>query len=208
MIINADGETHACTHEETPYGNVLETSISDLFGKMNKWHDHSLHYEGCEGCAYKMVCNSGCRMAAKAYYGSMDEKDPLFRHHSNITSQFKIKVPKELIEAVSTGEQFMVPDRVRFRLEAGYHTMNVRWANAFAVPNELAEFLIEKQASKQPFTAQDIPTEDSVTDLIYLIYKDGVRPVVTALDGAMDEIGKFGASVNPWDLPKGLIEAI
>ena len=207
MVVNADGMSHACTHEETPYGNVLESGIRDVFAKMSAWHDGSYRYEGCNDCPYQKVCYSGCRMAAHAYYGDMVAKDPLYIHHSNITTHFKVNIPKMLLDAVRDGASFHVPDRIRFREEPGYHTINVRWANAFAASSELAGFLIERQKLSEPFTIADIPTEDSYTDLVYLIYKDAVRPVCGDLDSEMEGMTKFGASVNPWDLPSGMIRA-
>ena len=147
-------------------------------------------------------------MAAKAYYNDMNGKDPLYRHHSNLTKHFKIRVPKKLVEAATSGKSFIVPDRIRFRKESGYYTINVRWANAFEIPEELALFLIEKQARKENFSIHDMPTEDPVSDLIYLIYKDGVRSSKGQLNAEFDKMTKFGASVNPWDMPKGLIEAV
>jgi radical SAM protein with 4Fe4S-binding SPASM domain len=207
MVVNADGMSHACTHEETPYGSVLETGIRDVFAKMSAWHDGSYRYEGCNDCPYQKVCYSGCRMAAHAYFGEMEEKDPLYIHHSNITNHFKIFVPQELLDGVKAGAEFTVPERIRFREEPGYHTINVRWANAFPVPSEVANFLIERQKAQAPFQLADLPTADGYTDLVYLIYKDAVRPVRDDLDKVMEGMTKFGASVNPWDLPAGLIRA-
>ena len=66
-------------------------------------------------------------------------------------------------------------------------------------------FLLSRDES---FSANELPTSDSHTDLVYLIYKDGARPVEENLETLMAGMTKFGASVDPWDLPKGMIEAV
>ena len=117
-----------------------------------------------------------------------------------------MEVPQALLTAVDEGAEFLVPDRIRFRQEPGYHTVNVRWANAFAVPSEIALFMMERQMAAEAFTKADIPTDDGYTDLVYMIYKDAVRPVCDDLNNEMEGMTKFGASVNPWDLPPGMIQ--
>ena len=64
------------------------------------------------------------------------------------------------------------------------------------------------QMQKKPFTVEDIPTNSRETDLIYLVYKDVVSPLGSQFREPMEKLAKLGASVNPWDLPKGMIEAI
>ena len=204
MVINADGSVHICTHEEKAYGNVFEEAISGIFSRAYKWHDGSYHYEGCTGCPYQMVCSSGCRMAAEAYYGDMAEKDPLYVGYENIEVPFYIELPKVVDNYLSSGGKAYVPERVRFREEPGYSSINVRWANTFAVPGEVASALRGFQQEKVSIGYGDLPNRD----VLYLLYKDALVLEDTGLQSQLDAREKTGASVNPYDLPDGFLRLV
>lgn len=202
MVVNADGMAHACTHESRPYGNILHDGVPAVFARMHEWHDGSYRYEGCAGCAYSQVCGSGCRMAAHAYFGEMDARDPLYVGHDAFVRPYRLDIPPEIVDAVDRRARFAVPDRVRFREEDGYCLINVRWANAFAIDDGLARFLMARQAAGAPFSLDDLATPEARRDLVFLIYKDAVEPVEPALRDLLASRPRLGASVNPFDLPE------
>ena len=176
MVINASGICHACTHEETPYGNVFEEDIKSVFKKMHNWHDGSFRYEGCKGCYYHKVCTSGCRMGAHSYFKSMSARDPLYIGHDQIYKDFKVKLPKAVCNALDANSSLKVPERIRFREEEGYYIINVRWANAIEIPTEIAKFLINMKMKNQAFNLTDVKFNyDARTALLYLLYKDGIE---------------------------------
>ncbi len=202
MVLNADGASHACTHEVHGYGNVFEEGIKPVFRRMQAWHDGSYRYPGCEGCPYLEICGSGCRMAAHAYSGGqMGAKDPLFVGFDQITKPFEITLPEAVMQALNDGLTVTVPERIRFREENGYYTLNVRWANAFSLPSELALFLQDRQAKKLAFGVKDLPGEAPREDLISLLFKDAVEPTDAELRKTLADRPRVGASINPFDLP-------
>jgi radical SAM protein with 4Fe4S-binding SPASM domain len=201
MCLNANGVAHACTHEEVGYGNVFDLGIKGVFKNMVSWHDGSYRYEGCADCGYIDICQSGCRSAALTYFKKMDERDPLFMGPENIRVPYRIEIPPEIEEAVDAGKYFTVPDRIRFREEDGFYTINVRWANAFTTESDVARSLMKKQARRQPLNLSDIPGPDSRSTLIYLVFKDAVEPVDDDLKRALADRPKLGCSVDPNDLP-------
>jgi radical SAM protein with 4Fe4S-binding SPASM domain len=205
MSVNADGTAHACTHEEEGYGNILKEGIKEVFSRMDHWHDGSYLFEGCKDCAYIDVCGSGCSMASEAYFKSKDSQDPLWRGHEEIGVPFKLEIPSVISEAVDSGEQFEVPSRIRFRKENGFYVVNIRWANAFTIESDLAEYMQECQKNKKRFNLMEMKTRvaDARTSLIYMIFKDGIEPVEENLKMALDGKEKVGASVNPFELPVG-----
>ncbi|MEK9627527.1 MAG: radical SAM protein [Nitrospinota bacterium] len=206
MSLNADGTAHACTHEEEGYGNILEEGIKPVFKRMHKWHDGSYLFEGCADCEYIDVCGSGCTMAAEAYFKTKDAKDPLWLGRENIGVPYKAEIPQAIYNAVDEGKQFIVPQRVRFREEDGFHVINIRWANAFQIPSDLALFLIKMQKEEQPFSLADMDgsVEDSRQCLINMVFKDGVEPLDDELKAYLIDRPKTGASVNPFELPEEL----
>ena len=210
MSVNADGTAHACTHEEEGYGNILDEGIEEVFSRMKSWHDGSYLFEGCKDCAYIDVCGSGCSMASEAYFKSKDSQDPLWRGHEEIGVPYQLEIPVEISEAVDSGKKFKVPPRIRFRREDGFYVVNIRWANAFNIENDLAEYMKECQESNISFTLTEMKTkvENARTSLIHMIFKDGIQPVEENLKAALDGKNRVGASVNPFELPRDSINLI
>lgn len=203
MSVNADGTAHACTHEKEGYGNILKEGIKEVFSRMDQWHDGSYLFEGCKDCDYIDVCGSGCSMASEAYFKSKNSQDPLWRGHEEIGTPFQLEVPSIIGDAVDSDEKFEVPSRIRFRKENGFYIVNIRWANAFTIESDLAEYMKECQKNKKIFTLAEMKTKvaDARTSLIYMIFKDGIEPVKESLKAALDGKDKVGASVNPFELP-------
>ena len=200
MVVNANGETHSCTHEMKSYGNVFDIGIKEAFRRMHEWHDGSYLYEACRDCDYINICRSGCRSAAYSYYKKMDEKDPLFYGKDSIKKRYKIEIPEEIGKAVREGHEFVVPETVRFRKEDGFYVLNVRWANAFNISEELGAFLIERQASKGAVSIKNMPGEKAGDWLIALIYKDALEPKEKALKEKLGKNSKAGCGLDPSDI--------
>ena len=91
MSINSTGDTHSCAHEAVGYGNVFEKSISEIYQNpdMAKWRT-DYHYEGCAGCDYIDVCESGCRMTSLGINGVHSGKDPLYMGPHVFEKHFKL----------------------------------------------------------------------------------------------------------------------
>ena len=90
--INSNGETHGCVMEDKNYGNVYEVGLKNAYEKTKSWRNDSYLYEGCKGCHYVDVCQSGCRMDAFAASDRMDAKDPLMPGKEHIIKPFNFKV--------------------------------------------------------------------------------------------------------------------
>jgi radical SAM protein with 4Fe4S-binding SPASM domain len=201
MIINADGSTHACTHESRSYGNVFEVGIAAAFQKMHQWHDGSYLNPDCDGCAYIRVCRSGCRAAAYAYERRMDGKDPLSNDFKSIKTPYYLEFQDEITQALDQGISLEVSQHIRFRKENGFYVANIRWANAINVNNKIAEFLLEKKSFKQSFFLGEFRTVGTRIDLLHLLYKEVVLPMDATLQGAIEAATKTGCSIDPEDLP-------
>lgn len=198
MSINANGDLHVCVHEEEGYGNIFESSIQEIFQtKMRKWHNGSFHYEGCEGCEYLDVCESGCSMMALGQYGAHEAKDPLFVGPDGIYKPFKLVNNPAVYEAIDRGAKFTAPKRLRFRQEDGFYLLNIRWGNSITVPNEIAEFLIEYRDSGEEFTIEEFGRENREA-LAGLFFKDAVECKELRYD---DLRSMAGLSINPEALP-------
>lgn len=200
MVINADGETHACTHEMVSYGNVFDIGIAEAFRKMEKWHDGSYQNVDCSGCDYRGVCTSGCRSAALSQFGSLSDKDPLMEGKEHIVNPLQLKMSPEILSAVDNREHFRVPEQIRFRKENGFYTINIRWANAYSIDSDLAEFLIDAQKAGRILTIEDFIGEFSRNVMLNLIYKEALLPDDISLRQILTARVAEGCSINPDDL--------
>ena len=118
MSINANGDLHVCVHEEESYGNVFRTSIQEVYqNSMRKWHDNSKRFDGCKGCEYIDMCESGCQMIASAVNGETASKDPLYVGPNNVKKHFNLIPNNEIFRAIDNLEEFKVRDTLRFREE-------------------------------------------------------------------------------------------
>jgi len=199
MSVNTDGTAHACVHEEKSYGNIFEIGIKGVFANMREWHDGSYLNKECLTCDYIEVCDSGCRMVAHSYYGRLDSSDNLMIGKEYIVKPYKMPIDNKMLEAVNNGERFIVPKRIRFRKESGFYVVNVRWANAFPIETEIAEFLINTQKNEKRFNLDDFGiTKKEI--MLRLFMKDVIEPVNNNF--SCDSDSKLvGASIDPFTIP-------
>lgn len=175
MNINANGNIHACVHEEESYGNLFEDQFEKIYTESNykKWHDGSMKYNGCDGCEYIKMCNSGCQMVAQAYNGKIGSRDPLYVGPNSVSKHFSInnKIKKKLEDKIKNKSKFYVPERVRFRDEGNFYLINARWANTISINKKLGQILEEYKNKKIHFNIDDIG-EENIQWLTYLYFKD------------------------------------
>ena len=205
MSINATGESHSCTHEANSYGNIFDRPISEIYQQesMKKWRT-SFHFDGCKGCDYIDVCESGCRMTAKAYTGNHAEKDPLFLGPHVFEKHVKLVQDDRLPDKIRNGMEFYSPSRLRFRKEDGFYLVNARWANTMPLENDVAELLIKFQKSEKSFTLKEFG-EEKIDLLANLYYKDYV---VIKAERDIGERGLRGLSLNLDALPSKRLQVV
>ena len=172
MSINATGNTHSCAHEATGYGNVFDKPIKEIYKnpEMEKWRTQ-YHYDGCSGCDYLDVCESGCRMTSLGINGRHDGKDPLYMGPHVFEKHFKLVENANIKNDILKGMNFYVPERLRFRKEDGFYLVNARWANTMPVNEKVGEFLIKYQESGNSFKYLDFG-EENIDLLASLLFKD------------------------------------
>ena len=198
MSINATGETHSCAHEAEGYGNIFDKPIKEIYQqpKMKKWRT-SYHFEGCKGCDYIDVCESGCRMTAKGHTGKHAGMDPLFLGPHVFEKHVKIVEEDDFRGKFKLGMKFLVPKRLRFRKEDGFYLVNARWANTMPIENNIAEFLIKYKENGKTFTVKEFG-EENMDLLANLYFKD---VVVDESQKDVGERGLKGLSINLDALP-------
>ena len=198
MSINSNGDLHVCVHEEESYGNIFRTSIKEVYQKsMRPWHDTSKRYEGCNGCEYIDMCESGCQMISAAVNGKTATKDPLYVGPNNVKKHFKLITDDTIFSVIKNKEEFKVRKSLRFREEENFTLVNIRWGNTISVDKELADFLKKYQENQETFTIEDFG-EENISWLANLFFKD----VITAKNyNPEDDRSFMGVSANIEHIP-------
>ena len=194
--INSNGETHGCVMEDKNYGNVYEVGLKKAYEKTLSWRNESYLFEGCKGCHYIDICQSGCRMDAYAASGKMDGQDPLMPGKEFIVKPFKFKNYSFVNDLIKKGAKLLVPKRVRFRQEKGFWLMNIRWANSIEISNEEAEFFVTKHKNQELFTFEDFKSVGNIDRLSAIVCKEAV-----VSDQIKIDVKKTGVNIDPSKLP-------
>jgi radical SAM protein with 4Fe4S-binding SPASM domain len=189
--VNSTGTTHACVMEDKEYGNVFDIGLKKVFENAKKWRDKSYYFEGCTGCDYIDVCQTGCRMDAFASDRKMNGKDPLWKGKEFIVKPYKIIKDKSVVNKVKKNAELIVPSRIRWRNEKEFYLLNIRWANTIEVPYELAIKLINFQKNNVSFTLKDVG-DNYAEFLAMLLYKDAISSPDISID-----VKKTGVSIDP-----------
>tara|TARA_B100001540_G_C15776139_1_gene628753 strand:+ start:262 stop:1791 length:1530 start_codon:yes stop_codon:yes gene_type:complete len=194
--INSNGETHGCVMEDKNYGNVYEVGLKEAYEKTSSWRNESYLFEGCKGCHYIDVCQSGCRMDAYAASGKMDGRDPLMPGKEHIVKPFKFQNFSFVNDLINKGAKISVPKRIRFRKEDGFWLLNIRWGNTIEISNEEADFFMKMQNNNSLFTISDFIKIGSVDRLAGLICKEALVSSDIKIN-----VRKTGVNIDPLKLP-------
>ena len=91
MVINANGDTHACNHEKRSYGNIFNLGLAKCWENMKEWRNGNLLPDECKKCPVLDYCQGGCRMMANHYLKDISGPDNLMKGIKNL----KIRSRKE-----------------------------------------------------------------------------------------------------------------
>tara|TARA_Y100000294_G_scaffold168804_1_gene179307 strand:+ start:2312 stop:3700 length:1389 start_codon:yes stop_codon:yes gene_type:complete len=200
MSINSNGDLHVCVHEEEKYGNVLETSIQEVYqNQMRGWHDGSKVYSGCQGCEYINMCASGCQMVAMGFNGDTASKDPLYVGPNNVKKHYKINNnDSEFDNENFSSYEFKTKDDLRFRDEKDFYLINIQWGNTVSVPYEIGSFIEKCHKNKQLFKLNDFVNKDK--SWIKKLFDKGI--LLNDKIKTNPEVFDQGVSANLEDLPE------
>ncbi len=213
LNILPNGDIRSCVHLSSErLGNVFRDNIdlSEQYKKLRKWHDGSLAFNECKKCDYKYVCNSGCRVDAKAYSGKLNGKDPLMvgpiingKIHGRSLRKFvpfKITYDKKTREIVQNSE-FIVSKEARFRYEESFYLCSIKYGNIIEIDYDIAKFLIEKQRTNQSFNLKEFGLKN-IQIMIDYFCKDLIRSVDNNLNDKRNKnLLKKGLGIDPNNLP-------
>jgi radical SAM protein with 4Fe4S-binding SPASM domain len=196
--INSNGQSHGCVMEDKEYGNVYEVGLKEAYARTMSWRNESYLYEGCKGCHYIDVCQSGCRMHGMAATGKMDQKDPLMPGKEFITKPYRLEKDTQIEEKIKSGASMHVPESIRFRHEKDedFYLMNIRWGNTIEVTTLEGEFFIDMQKKRKKFSISDCKFDNTLSRLTGFVAKEALKS-----DQIDIEVRKTGVNIDPAKLP-------
>ena len=194
--INSNGQTHCCVMEDKEYGNVYEVVLKETYARTMAWRNESYLYEGCKGCHYIDVCQSGCRMHGFAATGKMDQKDPFMPGKEFIVKPYKLDNDTYISDKIKNNVSIYVPETVRFRKEDTFYLLNIRWGNTIEITNEEGKFLLEKQKNKEKFKLSDVKFDNALIRLSGFVAKEALKSEEIDI-----EVRKTGVNIDPAKLP-------
>ena len=77
MLLNVNGDAHACVSDDKSYGNIHEIGIAGVWENMQQWRSSLIVPDECRMCHLFDRCDAGCRMVAKHCTGKMNGFDNL-----------------------------------------------------------------------------------------------------------------------------------
>jgi len=205
------GEAMACCHlpSET-YGNVFEKDLDKIYQDQIKWHDGSLHNPECASCDYRNICESGCRVDAKAYTGKLNGRDPLMvgpiingKINGKFLREFRplnLHYEKNIVKDFEN-KLFKVSKIARFRKEDNFYLCSIKYGNVIELENEIAEFLIEHQKEDMEFDLKKFG-ENYKNLMVYYFVKDLIQSTNKDFNDlrSKSKIGE-GLGFDPMSLP-------
>jgi len=150
ISINSDGQAHACVHESTSYGSVLDIGLAGVWKNMHAlWRKGDAFPEKCKECSFFEQCNAGCPLIAKAFSGKFASFDILRKGWKKNS----VKIPADKDKRNIENQAFRIPDALRFRREKGFYTINRFGSEIVCVKNKLAKIILKYYKSRRTFTA-------------------------------------------------------
>ncbi len=79
VLLNVNGNAHACTSDDTVYGNIYQIGLAKIWENMKAWRTMVYIPKECQTCHLFDICDAGCRMIALHHTGKMNGFDNLRR---------------------------------------------------------------------------------------------------------------------------------
>ncbi len=169
VCIGANGDTHACLHEEKSYGNVLDIGLKAVWDNMHMWRDNSLVPADCKECDWLEWCEGGCRVYARG----LDQPDFMCQGSENLPKP--IKDYEKSMHLITDDSSFYVRPGLRFRKEDRFYLAHIVGAWIVKISEPVALFLKEMSQSGKNFKVDDFVSDKEI--LADLLTKNIVQKV-------------------------------
>lgn len=175
--IDPDGNLRACIMTGEVVGNILRDGWDAPWEKLASWRSEKMLPVECLQCLLVDQCGGGCRVAAHAFTGLFNGRDPYMTApitdaDSKFSGQTVVKIPSTL----NIDDLMEFAPEMTVRAEPFGGTLFVR-GKAIFLKSAPFDLVIERMSSG-PFTARDWATTtnaspDAVVDFMSVLAADG-----------------------------------
>jgi len=180
LLIDINGESHACVHELKSYGNIYEVSLKKIWQNMADWRTVKYIPSECQKCHLFDICDGGCRLVALAHTGSIKGFDNLKRKTgAKHLPKYNGGIKSKHI-SIAKRDVFVVNLDFDFRKENGFYIVRMKpmGARIDFINKEICDILIKHHQNKTLFNLKDFG-EENLEKLAYFIKRGIVLPVKT-----------------------------
>ncbi len=171
--VSCRGDLRPCPNSDQSYGNILTDGVKACWDRMDHWCQPEILPPACRTCDANIVCEGGCRMAAKSCSGSYNGRDPYMAEPITDPERLKI-MPQGHWHNIDLHSQYRINQFTRTRQE------NLGWI-VFADTNFVylspAGLTVYEQLRQKPFFALeefDKPGQEEVKELILKLLGAGI----------------------------------
>jgi len=154
LLLNVNGDSHACVHESKNYGNIHEVGLKGIWENMAVWRSLEYIPEECQSCHLFDICDAGCRLVAQEHTSSMKGYDNLRRGAGHLP-EYKGVIRPEHIESAKN-DTFMVHPDFSYRKENGFYIARTVGARVDFIAKDLGDVLIEHHSKGKPLELEDL----------------------------------------------------
>ena len=154
LLLNVNGDSHACVHESKNYGNIHEVGLKRIWENMAVWRSLEYIPEECQSCHLFDICDAGCRLVAQEHTSSMKGYDNLRRGAGHLP-EYKGGIKPEHIESAKNDRLMVHPD-FSYRKENGFYIARTVGARVDFIDKDLSEVLIEHHDKGKPLDVEDL----------------------------------------------------
>ena len=156
--IDTDGNIFACSHEESPYGNIFTDGLKSAWDKMDNWRAGEKLNPECKECKYLAICGGECRM--------MKNEDNLYyKLDKNADIQYNPTEPDSTIYLFTS---FKVNRNVKIRKESFGAAIRINYSEYFITEEilQLYNLLCDLGEFKVGDLLDYVDESDSLTEII------------------------------------------
>ncbi|MCK5683118.1 radical SAM protein [bacterium] len=162
ICLNANGDSHACFHENENHGNVFKIGLKGIWNNLKKWRNGSLIPEICRECSWFRWCEGGCRIFAS----QLDKPDFLCQGPVGLPEP--VEDWEKSIHFVNKKNRFVIKKNIRYREETGFWLFHLIGAWIATVEDQAACFIIDSiKSGNLEFELDSFPgSNKTLADLI------------------------------------------
>ncbi len=156
--IDCNGDIFACSHENTPYGNIFVEGLKKSWDKMDMWRHFQNINKECIDCNYMDICGGECRMITNTKIPQL----------YSLNKNKKINYSQEFNSIkIMENDKFTINNNIKLRKENFGAVLRIDYDDFFLSENMLQLYSVMKELEE--FSIQDLQEFVEINENFYNI---------------------------------------